>query len=576
MCGILGCTPGNPRFGHALETIRHRGPDMGGESRDGFDLGFNRLAIIDTAERANQPMWDSEHKLCIVFNGEIYNFQELKRDLEKEFHFTTASDTEVLLYGHKKYGAAFAKKLRGMYAYAVYDSSAQTVTVVRDHAGIKPLYYFFDDTTFAFASEMKALVALMRDSKSPEIDHDAIRLFWAFGYIPSPKTQYKNFFVLPRSSFLTFDISSKEISITGYNIDTQPVTTEHDLFDLIEKKVIDHLVADVPVGLFFSGGTDSTVIANTLKKNNQPLETFSIRVAGRPGDEPYFRALSTELGLNSHVYDFGPSDFNEIYDDVMGKMDIPLVDTAIFPTYFVSKKAREKVTVVLSGEGGDELFFGYPRQQKLRAMRTMLDAQLTTIDKAANFLPHFPGRNRILTSLQAHYEPISFYLREMSPVRAFLTNEFLAPAKRFVAENARDPLYFDRDLYLENMLLRKTDLATMFNSLEGRVPLLDPDIIASASHFESSYDGIELKPLLKKMLKRDLPHELVYRKKSGFGMDLSVVLGQSDSFLRDLTAALEYFRCSDVPAPHFPDQKALRDRANAAFAIVALYRALTC
>ncbi|HEV8590556.1 MAG TPA: asparagine synthase (glutamine-hydrolyzing) [Pyrinomonadaceae bacterium] len=571
MCGILGIS-GKDESGitKAAETIRYRGPDMHGSFADEhISLGFNRLAIIDLDERANQPMWDAEKKTCIVFNGEIYNYRELKKELESTYTFRTTSDTEVILAGYVTHGPDFIERLRGMFAYAIYDVEKKKVILARDHAGIKPLYFFADGETFAFASEIKALKSLL--ARPVTLNMDALRLYWALGYIPSPQTAYTEITALLSSSYLTYDLATKKCGApTRYKPDAKPVTSENDLFELIEEKVMSHLVADVPVGLFFSGGTDSSVIAAALKRRRHPLEAFSIKIAGRNGDEKYFRAISEALGLNTHVYDFGPKEFVDVYEEVMGKLDIPLADNSIFPTYFVAKKAREKVTVVLSGEGGDELFFGYPRQQKMLKIRGRLDRTVTIADR---LLTHVPVPGRIAQEYSSRFEPVSYYIREMSPARNFLTPEFLAPAKVLVAGVA-DALYFDRDLYLENDLLRKTDLATMYNSLEGRVPLLDPDIIASAPNFEKEYNAFVMKPLLKKMLERDLPHELVYRGKSGFGMDLKVFFAHP-AVMNDLQRAFSYFKEHAIPTPVFPDANVLLEQyPNAAFAAIALYRAL--
>ncbi len=584
MCGIFGINEKNePLVDAAAACIRHRGPDSYGKwIGESFSFGFDRLAIIDLDQRANQPMWDDARELAVVFNGEIYNFKELKSELEKEFQFRTTSDTEVLLYGYKKYGPAFAERLRGMFAYAIYDSKKNRVVLFRDHAGIKPLLYYFKDGIFLFGSEMKAVMrALSQKQIAPTLDRDAIQSYFGLGYILSPATMYKHVRKVPRGSYLEFDIAKKQIvAVEHFKSPGAKAKSDDELFTIIEQSILDHLIADVPVGLFFSGGTDSSLIASILHAHKVDLETFSIGVEGRDTDRKYFSEISETLGIKAHAFDFTPAEFNAVYEPVMNKVDEPCADISIFPTYFVSQKAAERVKVVLSGEGGDELFFGYARQRALARLRgARCRASLTLVEQLFLRTPTFKGKNfvfeKIFTLLR---QPVSAYLLFMSPSRDLTNPAAWAAAKKSLVEQANEPLYFDRDLYLENDLLRKTDFATSLNSIEGRVPLLDPRIIAAAPAFASEYKpSAPSKPVLKRLLARFLPKELVYRPKSGFGIPLLRMLPHSEALRRDLDLAIAYLQKERLLYATLPRtrEELVARYPNLCFAMISLYRALT-
>ncbi len=584
MCGIIGINERNDRLMNAaMSAIRYRGPDAAGAYSDEFvTLGHDRLSIIDLDQRSTQPMWDTEMETCIVFNGEIYNFKELRAELEQEFQFQTTSDTEVLIYGHKKYGAHFVERLRGMFAYAIYDRREKKITLFRDHAGIKPLYYYHNDGLFLFASETKAVMrGLGLKHIRPTINETNLKMFYGFGYIPSPYTLYHNLHKVPRGSYLEYDLEQdKIIGIEQFSSPISDPKSEAELFELIEKSILDHLVADVPVGIFFSGGTDSSLIASVLHAHGVDLEAFSIAVTGRSGDSNYFTAIAKTLGIRAQTYAFGVDDFNEIYEKVMQNIDEPSADISIFPTYFVSKKASSKVKVVLSGEGGDELFFGYDRQRILARMRSVHSrgVKLTLLERLLLYTPSFRGKNRIFEKLFAAFrQPLSTFILFMSPSRDITDPKAWMQAKETLLEVAHDPLYFDRDLYLENDLLRKTDVATMLNSIEGRVPLLDPLIISGAQNFEDTYNPAGTsKPVLKRMLERYLPHDLVYRPKSGFGMSLPGILPKSPALAKDLNAAIEFLANRSLIFARLPKSRAqlVRRYPNLCLALICLYRSI--
>lgn len=583
MCGIFGINEGNEALvKKASMCIAHRGPDATGTwVSDALSFGFNRLAIIDLDQRANQPMWDEAHEIGVVYNGEIYNFQELKTELEVEFTFRTTSDTEVLIYGYKKYGPRFVERINGMFACALFDARSNMLYLLRDHAGIKPLLYCEKNGVFVFGSEMKAITSALKEKGlTPTVDHEAVQAYFGLGFILSPATMYREVKKLPRGSYLVYDLAKKQIQeIMHYKSPTAPIASEDDLFAVIEQSIMDHLIADVPVGLFFSGGTDSSLIAAVLHKHGANLETFSIAVQKSEGDKKYFSDISAELGLTSHQYQFSHDEFNAVYERVMDGVDEPCADMSIFPTYFVSQKAAGRVKVVLSGEGGDEYFFGYGRQRMLAQIRNgSMKTALSVVEQCFLRTSTFKGKNLLFErALRLFRQPIGLYLLVKSPSRDLTHPHAWAAAKRALREASQDPLYFDRDLYLENDLLRKTDLATSLNSLEGRVPLLDSRITAAAAKFESAFrPSAPSKPVLKKMLARFLPDTLVYRGKSGFGMSLPAVLPHAPGLARDLDAAIPYLKDRGILYAKLPQTRAelIGRYSELCFAMVSLYRAL--
>ncbi|MDE1874955.1 MAG: asparagine synthase, partial [Patescibacteria group bacterium] len=349
---------------------------------------------------------------------------------------------------------------------------------------------------------------------------------------------------------------------------------------LIEKKVLEHLVADVPVGVFFSGGTDSTLIAAILHKHGIDLETFSIEIDYKSEDAKYFKRISDKLKLKSHVYRFDVGDLDSVYEEVMSKMDEPSSDNSIFPTYFVSKKAAEKVKVVLSGEGGDEIFYGYPRSLELAKMGAAgggrVDYSVTIVDRLYFLLPSFKAKNKIFQKLYRMLkQPISYYLLFMSPLRDHGALRRWAMVKEECRRRAWKGLDLDRELYLEGDLLRKTDFATSYVSIEGRVPLLDIDIVRNAGIVEDSkLEGGVLKAFLKKTLATYISPELVYRSKSGFGLDIKAFFGGSVMLRRDLDRALAYLRDRDVVDEKLSAAALIRRYPHYAFSLVALYRSI--
>lgn len=582
MCGIIGSTHlDRVVLERAASTFRYRGPDATAFFFDTqIALGHHRLSIIDVAARADQPMWDEEKTVGIVFNGEIYNFQALKQELSSRYSFRTTSDTEVFLYAYKEWGVACLQRFHGMFACAIYDTRQQKLLLCRDAMGIKPLYYAYHEGYFSFASELKGLTKLFREEGIVlERNQEAIELYSVFGYVPSPLTLYRSMWKLPRSSWLEFDLTAKtEPVVHSYVLEDPPVQNEEEFANIIEERTLEHLVADVPVGVFFSGGTDSSLIASILQKHRLHLKAFSLRMKGKEQDEYYFNTIAQKLGIEATVLTFGVKEFDEVYPLVMCQMDEPLADNSLFPTFYLSREAAKRVKVVVSGEGGDELFLGYPRDLALARLQGAVD-RYSWLDRLYTSLPFFPAKNAIFERIfLLARKPVSYYLVHMSPARGLLSAAAWRRTKEFMQYSKSKPLFFDRDFYLENDLLKKLDMATSYASIEGRVPLLDRAIVANAEHFLSRHlqEGI-LKAFLKRLLCRYLPSELVYRGKSGFGMNLHEYFHQSIHLKADLRKAIYWLKQEKVFIPSFAETNLegfIRRSPNYGLALISLYYAL--
>lgn len=584
MCGIIGINEKNESLvSETAKLFRYRGPDAFGiYSDEDVTLGHNRLSVIDLDVRSSQPMWDEAGEVAVVFNGEIFNFKELKEELSYKYNFRTTSDTEVLLYLYREHGENMGTHLDGMYAFAIYDKKNRRVYLFRDHAGIKPLYYTHSDGLFAFSSEIKGLTHILKEKYGEAaLSQDGISMYKVLGYIPSPTTLYKDILKLERSTFLVFDLENKEIEkIVAFIPLVKEVRDDKKLSETIEQSILDSIVSDVPVGVFFSGGTDSSLIASVLHKHNIDLETFSVRMEGKGEDEKFFQAIVKHLSLKSQVFDFGIKEFDEIYYEVMNNVDEPLSDSSLFPTYYISKQAARSVKVVLSGEGGDEFFYGYPRSKILASFnQNKRDYGITALDRLYFITPSFFGKNRFFENLfRVVGQPISYYMIHMSPARDLTTlDEWERTKNEFKKKNV-SPMEFDQVFYLENGPLRKTDLVTSYNSIEGRVPLLAPNIVLNAPYFSNAHlEGGVLKAVLKKILSAYLPVDLVYRGKSGFGMDMRLYFRESKYLKNDFREALVFLSKIGVVDMKWNERdadRAIEKYPNFCFSIVSLYYAV--
>jgi asparagine synthase (glutamine-hydrolysing) len=568
MCGIVGGTNFDWNFNLAVNLISHRGPDS--QKIFGLEkvvLGFSRLAIIDVSNAADQPMSSEDGQVWIVFNGEIYGFQHLRDYLKgKGYKFRTSSDTEVLLNAYLEWGDCFVERLDGMFAMAIYDSRNQTLRLFRDRVGIKPLYYFYDRQEFAFASELKSIVSLC-SNHSLEYDVTALYDYLTYKYIPEPKTLYKNIFKLPPAHTLIFDLDRKNISKIDcfwrleVNPEPQAVTidaTRLELKQLVTFSVEEQLVADVPVGFFLSGGIDSSVVVAEAAQIQDKLKTFSIGFDSLKDTETHFaEEVATLLNTSHYVKTLSRSFIDENWNKLNQWYDEPFADTSAFPTYAVAELARQHVTVVLTGDGGDEIFGGYRWYEIFKNAQRLYFPKTSSLKNALtvtrNLLPRKSLGYKVLKGLELlTNDDLEFYAKLLGGMtteeKKLYAQEWEIPQDYdsywFFRQHYRRDLailtrlqYLDFHTYLPGDVLTKVDRATMAVSLEARVPLLNKQIIEFVFNLpeEIRFFKRRLKGLLKETYKTILPKSVINRSKKGFGIPVSYVandLNQQEKALK--------------------------------------------
>ena len=562
MCGIAGFIT-QDKFPDEHEStlvldrmcrrIAHRGPDDQGMTVSGpVALGMRRLSIIDLAG-GRQPMSGCAGAMTIVFNGEIYNYRELQRELEQRGHqFKTNSDTETILHAYEEYGSACVESLRGMFAFAMWDKRRQELFIARDRAGKKPLYYTVTPRgTLIFGSELKSLRE--HPEFRGELSTEALDAYLTFGYVPDPLTIFRDVHKLPPGHHLTF--SAGRLLVEQYwdfpysEPQTQPAQSEEECLEelraLLDEAVRLRLVADVPLGAFLSGGVDSsTVVGLMARHTNQPVKTFSIGFHEDSYNElKYARVAAKHFGTDHHEFVITP-DICEVVDELVWHFDEPFADSSAIPTYMVSKLAREHVKVVLSGDGGDEVFGGYTRYALDRRRsgfanlpRVLRHGLMRPLSRR---LPHGAwGRNYLhhISSepLDRYIEDISIYTKLNKPrlytdgFRRQVEESEAGSRFREIAQRARsgDPLdallYLDSKTYLPGDILTKVDRMSMAVSLEARVPLLDHKLIEFVSTripASMKMKGLETKHIFKRAVRDLVPAEILDRPKQGFGVPI--------------------------------------------------------
>jgi asparagine synthase (glutamine-hydrolysing) len=532
------------------QVIRHRGPDdQGVLVEDGVALGMRRLSIIDLAG-GHQPMSGEDGSVNIVFNGEIYNYRELQTELESCGHsFQTNSDTEAIVHAYEEYGNACVNKLRGMFAFAVWDRRSRSLFIARDRVGKKPLYYTVTaQQTLVFGSELKSL--LQHPEVGREFNLEALDAYFTLGYVPDPLTIFRDVHKLPPGNHLVFENGQVKVEqYWDFNFETDGSLQEEDCISelrrLLDESVKLRLVADVPLGAFLSGGIDSSTIVGLMAGHmSQPVKTFSIGFHEDSYNElKYARLTAEKFGTDHHEF-FVTPDICEIVDELVWHFDEPFADSSAIPTFMVSKLARDHVTVVLSGDGGDELFAGYTRYviEKKRDLFSRVPAFVRKglLHPLSEHLSHNAwGRNFIHN---VALDPIDRYLDSMS-IFSRLNKRLLyaGEMQRFVqrdgeiAKHFRDYaanvktgnqtdklLYIDSKTYLPGDILTKVDRMSMAASLEARVPLLDHKLIEFVSRVPASFKlrGHETKYLLKKAVADIVPQAILNRPKQGFGVPM--------------------------------------------------------
>lgn len=561
MCGIAGFIeqeknlPTDERA-HLLDrmcrVITHRGPDEQGTIvKERAALGMRRLSIIDL-KSGQQPIFDCSGNLAIVFNGEIYNYQDLKKDLEARGHrFKTNSDTETIVHAYEEFGADCVQYLRGMFAFAIYDFAEESLFIARDRVGKKPLFYSLTERgNFVFGSELKVL--LEHGEISKEIDFSALDSYLTFGYVPEEFCIFKGVHKLAPGHFLLF--KNGEITTRAYwDFDysgTSEIKTEAEYIEVLREKIKEavriRLISEVPLGAFLSGGVDSSSIVGMMSEiSDTPVKTFSIGFNEDTFNELKFARMAAKHFNTEHHEFIVTPDLVEIVDDLVWHFDEPFADSSALPTFMVSKMARSFVTVVLSGDGGDELFAGYTRyakdQKRSGLEKLPLTIRQNLLKPLSRMLPHgVKGKNFLYnTSLDAvdrYIDSVSHFgnLKKIelysNVFRENLNGQFGKAEKiyREIAdsigsENPIDKLlYLDSKTYLPSDILTKVDRMTMATSLEARVPLLDHELIEFVQTIpaELKLKGSETKYIFKKAMEGVVPREILYREKQGFGVPI--------------------------------------------------------
>ena len=549
MCGFIGGTNPAWNYSRALETIAHRGPD---DSRlaatNTVTLGFRRLSIIDLDPDAGQPMSDPHDSVRLVFNGEIYGFTRLRRELERAgFAFRTHSDTEVLLNAWLHWGEAFIDQVDGMFAIVIWDTRKNIVHLFRDRAGIKPLYYFFNGSFLAFASELKALETAL-PAEELRIDETAFYDFLGYRYIPAPKTMYRNCFKLLPGHTIKFDVDGARLSAARPYWQLDPTPRQdialpqacEEVRALIDSAVSDQMVADVPLGFFLSGGVDSSVVVSSAAGNRTGIDTFSIGFDSEAVSETqYAREVAEQFGTRHHERLLSRDASLHLLPKLKEWFDEPFADESALPTWLVSRTAREHVTVVLTGDGGDEVFGGYrtyarfERYSKWPRWPAAMERTAYAMRSGAH---RRSFRSRVLQLLEMGFSSgPGLWARIMSgmplPAKSQWRQRLEIPDDyedwwKFSA-HWRDDLpvrtrlqVVDFHTFMPDMVLTKVDRASMAVSLEARVPLLDRRIVEFVFSLPETVrlPGAEPKGLLRESWRGILPDSILDRRKKGFGI----------------------------------------------------------
>jgi len=558
MCGIAGYVGGTADLPGMLDAIKHRGPDHQDLfEREEAHFAHARLSIIDTSVGASQPM---EHgHTALMFNGEIYNFKALREEFEKQgAKFKTNSDTEVILWGYELLGETVFERLEGMFAIALYDFEKKKLVLARDRMGEKPLYWSLQKGMLVFASELKAVLASGAVRK--EIDLESLNRYLLLDYVPTPYSMLKGVFKLEPATMLAFEggeVRKRQFwHPPAQSVSLPFAEAKSRLEARIEKSVGEELLAaDVPVGVFLSGGIDSSTIAYYAQKNSsRPIDTFSIGFDDPSFDESaYARAVARRLGSNHHEKIATAKDALDLVESIAEPLSEPVADASIIPTMLLSKFARESVTVALGGDGGDELFAGYPTFKAERYIS--LYQKMPGLMKAAargfsDMLPashgHFPLSYTLRKFLSAtHDDPTK---RHMEWLGSFPRAQRLAVAggaleeiaekenvfehlKRYDQEMAtQEPgnrlLWIYARSYLMDQVMVKVDRASMHYALETRAPFLNHPVVdyAFSLPYAFKHRGNTSKYILKELMRDKLPDTAVSRKKKGFGIPLAAWL----------------------------------------------------
>ncbi len=559
MCGICGFTWADASLAEkCTQVIKHRGPDQSGIfSAEGITLGHRRLSIIDLSEQGRQPMTNEDGTLQLVFNGEIYNFLELRDLLEKKGHrFLSRSDSEVILHGYEEWGDDVLQQLRGMFAFALWDLRQQRLLAGRDRLGIKPFYYYHQGGRLAFASEIKGLLTLPDIPR--RVNPQALYDYLGYEFVPSPQTMFEGISKLPPGHFLT--LSGRGLEVKPYwdirfSEDWRsPEEAVEALRALLRDTVRQHLISDVPLGVFLSGGLDSsTLVALMRDLGVDPLRTFSIGYPDPSFSELPFAQMVAERFETDHQVLMIPEVTIQDLEDAVWHLDEPMTDLSALPLYLVCREAKKHVTVCLSGEGGDEIFVGYDRfkaskfDQYYRRVPEWLREKV--LYPGVKRLPDQPQKKGAINILKRFMEGSHLPLEGghlrwqyfISPdwenglfqdaFKARISADPFRPVKACLERCASDDrlnreIYLDLKMVMPDSVLMKVDKMSMAHALEIRVPFLDHRVVEFTATLPGSWKlkGFETKAIFRKALEGWLPDRVVHRGKQGYSLPIKNLL----------------------------------------------------
>ena len=579
MCGIAGYISINnaiseQQLKQAATLLQHRGPDAEGfyfSDDKKVGLAHRRLSILDLSATANQPMFSGNGRYCIIFNGEIYNFNELKLQLaDKGTSLKTSSDTEVILELFTQFGPSCFATMNGMFALVIYDKKENVITLCRDHVGIKPLFYFNDGKTIAFASELKAIKHLV--PVKLQLNKEAIPYYFHLGFIPEPLTIYANTYKFPSAHYLqinvqavSFDNIQEQIisfwklqNIISSSTITDEPSAKKQLNDLLFDAVKKQLISDVPIGTFLSGGVDSSLVTAIAAKiaGSNKIKTFSIAIDdGKFNESNYAREVANHLQTDHHEFIAKEKEVIELINKLIPTYDEPFADSSAFPTMMVSKFAKQQVTVALSGDGGDELFLGYGMYQWASHLSApywkLLKDPLFVASKLLNSkyqrignMFGYSNKKNMTTHI---FSQEQYYFREQELEKLLINSTFnfdeinVSPIVARNLSATERQSFWDFNHYLKDDLLVKVDRASMQYSLECRVPLLDYRLVEFAYNLDEKLKikNGSMKYLLKQVLFDYVPKEIFERPKWGFSIPLSRWLKTDLKYLLDKYTSAE-------------------------------------
>ncbi len=565
MCGISGIINydrvndvSKLELENITNIIAHRGPDgFGYWSKNNIGLGHRRLSIIDL-EGSPQPMSIEEETFIITYNGEIYNFAELRNELQKiGYYFRTEGDTEVVLKAYEHWGVKCVEKFRGMFAFAIVDNHNKEVFIARDHFGIKPLIYHTSKEYFMFGSEIQQFPEHSQFKK--EVNTKALSESFKFGYIPAPLTIYNNLHKLEPGNYLRVNFEGEILEHKEYyDIDFTPnekFSYEHWV-DITEKAIDDsvnyHKIADVPYGTFLSGGIDSSLIASSLAEKGKNVDAFTMGFHNKEFNEvPYAKQVAETCQLKHHIEYIDLNDMEDIFPKIVQHYGEPFADSSSIPTYYITKKISEHLPVVLSGDGGDEAFGGYYSYQNLlkianpsapkHAYKDQIKKNLKYVGKTYKTTPRNPSIEDWINTISIIQENnvskiINQDLKNNISKQSTYHNWY-QKAKNQKLDLYSTASYLDFKTYIHGDILTKVDIASMMNSLEVRTPLIDLEIINLMSQIPSKYkisrnkDGSwQKKKILNSIAEKRFGKKFVNRKKKGFSVPLNDWFGKEAPF----------------------------------------------